>query len=406
MTSIATMALAPPHPETYGAEERLLFVVNDASFFLSHRLPIACAMRDRGVDVHVAALSDDSVAEIVAQGLTFHPLFVDRTGTVPWRDGWMAMQLASIVRRLRPTLMHCVTIKPVCYGGIVAKALRVPGFIAAVTGLGQLLGAADPRMRAARRLVLPLYRAALTHPNNRIIFQNQDDLDAFLRLGLAHARDCVLIRGSGVDAADYSVVREPPDPPIVLLPSRLLWSKGVGEFVAAARCLRNAGFQARFVIAGEPPIHNRDAVPTETLHQWAAEGVVEWWGHQKDIPNVLQSCSIVCLPSYYGEGVPKALIEAAACGRPIVTTDMPGCRDICRQGINGLLVPPRDPAALVAALANLIGSGSDQRRQLGAAGREVFLEQFELSQVVSRTIEVYHSLRVRSSSAGDVALAA
>lgn len=388
-------------PNSTSAEgTRLLFVVNDASFFVSHRLPIALAMRDLGAQVSVAALPDCSVSQIEAQGLTFHSLAVDRTGTVPWHDAITLLQLSKIVRKVRPTLMHCVTIKPMIYGGILARAFRVPGYIGSVTGLGQMMGGDGFKMRAARWVALPAFRFALGHSNASIIFQNEDDLSAYGDFGLASHDKSVLIRGSGVDPDKYHVSEEPSGPPIVLFPARLLWAKGVGVFVATARCLRRAGFDARFVIAGEPPVHNRDSVPTEELRRWEAAGIVEWWGYRDDMPSVLASSSIVCLPTYYREGVPRALIEAAASGKAIVTTEMPGCKDICQHEVNGLLVPPQDPASLVAALATLLVD-PERRRKMGTAGREIFISEFSIENVVSRTLAVYG--RLISAHPSDIA---
>ncbi len=211
-----------------------------------------------------------------------------------------------------------------------------------------------------------------------------------------------LIHGSGVDPAVFCAAPEPPGPPIVLISSRVIWAKGIAEFAAAARLLRAAGIEARFVIVGEPPVHNRSAVPAATLEAWQAEGVLEWWGHRRDMAQVYAQSSIVCLPSFYREGVPKALIEAASCGRPIVTTDMPGCREICRHGINGLCVPPRDVAALVAAIAALLADPA-RRRRMGAAGRALVEAQFSLAGVVRRTLDIYRDLGAvgaASASAG------
>ncbi len=165
------------------AAGRLLFVVNDAQFFVSHRLPLALAASELGLDVHLLALEDDHAAAVRAHGLSFHPLVIDRTGMVPWRDAGLAAQIAGLARRLRPTILHCVTMKPVLYGGLVARALGVPGLVAAVTGLGQMMGGSDLRARLARGLVRPLFRQALAHPNARIVFQNQDDLTEFVAEG-------------------------------------------------------------------------------------------------------------------------------------------------------------------------------------------------------------------------------
>lgn len=376
---------------TTAGPPRLLFVVNDTGFFVSHRLPLGIAARQRGYEVHLAAFPSGGLDRLAAHGITFHPLPVDRTGLNPLNDVRLMARLAALLRQLRPSLMHCVTIKPAIYGGLVGRALGVDSFVVSLTGLGQLFQAQRLELRLARALVRRLFRVALTHRNGRVIFQNPDDREELLATGVVRPEGSVLIRGSGVDPGVYRPRPEPAGTPIVLLPARLLWAKGVGEFVAAARAVRAAGCAARFVLAGEAPPHNRAAVPAETLRAWEREGVVEWWGYCEDMPRLYAASSIVCLPSYYREGVPKCLIEAAACARPIVTTDMPGCREICRHGENGLLVPPKDPAALAAAITSLLGD-PPRRRAMGRRGRRIVADEFTLDRVVAETLSVYDTL--------------
>jgi glycosyltransferase involved in cell wall biosynthesis len=203
--------------------------------------------------------------------------------------------------------------------------------------------------------------------------------------------EAVLIRGSGVDPARFAPADEPPSgPPIVVLPARMLRTKGVTEFVEAARILRGNGAEARFVLVGDPDPGNPASIPEPELRAWAAEGCVEYWGHRADMPAVLAAASIVCLPSYL-EGLPKALVEAAACGLPIVTTDVPGCRDVVRDGCNGLVVPVGNARSLAEALARLIRDPI-LRRRLGAAGRARAVEEFSLQQVVDAHLRVYAEL--------------
>lgn len=395
MNNTAAAGLWSAAPAARPAEasgSRLLFVVNDARFFVSHRLPLALAARAVGYDVHLAAHPDEAVEVVRAHGLPFHPLTIDRNGVNPANDLRTVLQLALLVRRLAPRILHGVTIKPVLYGGAVARLLRVPGFVGAVSGLGQMFDerGAD-ELRLVRRLIRLMYRRALAHGNGKVIFQNNEDRAELVGSGLVGSERAVLIPGSGVDPDLYPAAPEPSGDPVVVLPSRLLWAKGVAEFVAAAKELRAAGVAARFALVGEPPAHHRDAVPVDLLRRWQAEGVVEWWGFRADMPAVYARSHVVCLPSFYREGVPKALIEAAACERPIVTTDTPGCRDICRDGVNGLCVPPRDVPALAAALGALL-TDPDRRRSLGAAGRRLVLNEFTLAGVIERTLAVYRSL--------------
>jgi len=231
---------------------------------------------------------------------------------------------------------------------------------------------------------------ALSHPRSRTIFQNPDDRADFTRMGLVHQDVSVVIRGSGVDCAAFLVAPEPAGVPVVVLPARMLWDKGVREFVEAAHLLRAAGREARFVLVGAPDTGNREAIPVERLDAWTREGPVEWWGHRRDMAAVLAGASVVVLPTY-GEGLPKVLVEAGAAGRPIVATDVRGCREVVRPGVNGLLVPARDSTALARAIERLLQS-PELRARLGRAGRLLAETEFAESVVVRQTLAVYRQL--------------
>lgn len=373
------------------ARGRLLFIINDTTFFLSHRLPLAIAARQAGFEIDLAALDSGGLDQIGEHGIAFHPLAVDRTGINPLRDVRLFCQLLALIRAVRPSLVHTVTIKPVIYGGIAARLLRVPCLVSAVSGLGTVFVEGGKSTLLVRRIVLGLYRLALAHTNSCAIFQNPEDRDRMIGANLVASDRTVLIRGSGVDVEMFRPVPEPPGVPLVIMPARLVWPKGVGEFVEAARLLRKSDVKVRMALVGEPPAHNRASVPQAEIEAWVAEGIVEWWGYRSDMPEVYASCQIVCLPSFYGEGVPRALIEAAACARPIVTTDIPGCREVVRDGDNGLLVPPRAPEAVALALRTLV---DDQRRrvEMGNRGRQRAIAEFSLDRVIEMTLALYERL--------------
>jgi glycosyltransferase involved in cell wall biosynthesis len=258
-----------------------------------------------------------------------------------------------------------------------------------VTGLGYLFVGGSVRARVLRSAFLAASRPVLGRRPRFTIFQNEDDREVFIRLKLTDPDHAVLIRGSGVNPDTFrppAVQRE--GLPLVMLPSRMLWDKGVGEFAAAAALLKTRGVLARFALVGEPDPGNPRSVPKSQLEEWHRSGVLEWWGHRSDMPNVLAEASVVALPSTYREGVPKVLIEAASCGRPIVTTEMPGCRDIVRDGVNGVLVAPGDAEALAAALTRLLGD-KQGCKQMGRAGRALVQREFSERTVVARTLEVY-----------------
>ena len=369
---------------------RLLYFVNIPRFFVTHRLPLAKAAQDVGYEVHITTSSYDTenVARIQASGLTYHPLPMSQHGTNPLNEVKALQSIVALYRRLKPDLVHQVSIKPVLYGGLAARWVGIPAIVSAMSGLGYVFIGPATKPRLLRLLINPLLKSALAHHNSRMIFQNPDDQARFIDLGLIDVARTLLIRGSGVDTDVFTPQPEFDDTPMVMFAGRLIWPKGLGEFVEAARRLKG---KARFVIVGYPEATSPDSVPLEQLESWQREGLIEWWGKRDDMPRVYAEAHIVCLPSTYGEGVPKVLIEAAACGRPIVTTDTPGCREIARAGQNALLVPPYDVKALTGALERLIHDG-ELRRSMGARGRQIAVAEFSLAMVNAATLGVYAEL--------------
>ena len=376
------------------ARQRLLFVVNDLEFFRSHRVALAEAAAGEGWEVHVAAPPDPAAAaRLEGTEVGLHALRLDRHGTNPVAEAASLGATYRLFRRLRPEVVHLVTIKPVLYGGVAARMAGVPAVVSAITGLGYVFSQAGPRAGLIRQAVRPLYRLALGHPRQRVIFQNEADHAALAGLGARLEARAELIRGSGVDLDAFAPAAEPEGPATVVLPARLLREKGVAEFVAAARILRAEGAEARFVVVGGAPEGNPSSVPAEDLAAWRAEGAVEFWDHREDMPEVMRRAHIVVLPSYYREGLPKVLLEAAASARPVVTTDWPGCRDAVEEGETALLVPPRDPDALAGAIRRLVGD-AEARRRMGEAGRALAERAFSVREVARRHLDIYRTLAV------------
>lgn len=369
---------------------KLLFVVNVDWFFLSHRLPIALEAQRKGFQVHIATGLTDKLGELQRHGLVVHPLTLDRRKT-GLDNAWRTMlQLWQVFRAVRPDVVHLVTIKPVLLGGLVARLAGVPAVVAAVSGLGFVFMARGAKAKVRRWLVGGLYRVALGHRNLMVIFQNPDDRASLAKL--AHLLDSkvAMIRGSGVDLAQYDHTPMPSGVPVVLLAARLLADKGVREFVQAVRLLRQQGVSARFCLAGSVDPANPSSLADTELTQWANEGVVELWGQRSNMPEVLSSACLVVLPSYR-EGLPKILLEAAACGRAVVTTDVPGCRDAIDPGVSGLLVPVRNAEALADALKGLINDPV-RCQAMGDAGRALAESTFDVRQVVAAHLRIYQEL--------------
>jgi glycosyltransferase involved in cell wall biosynthesis len=371
-------------------QARVLFVDNDVNSFYSYRIEMARAARVTGFDVHVAAPEGKAAEILLKEGFTFHPIAMTRSGLKPWKELGTIVALFKLYRKLRPDLVHHLRLKPVLYGGLAADAARIPAVVGLLTGLGYVFTAETGKAAFMRKMVTLSCKVAFRRGNQRIIFQNPDDRFIFVENQILPAHKTVLIKGSGVDVKTYVPTPEPDGVPVVLLAARMLGDKGVVEFVEAAQSLRKAGVQARFVLVGETDPGNPTAISIEQLRQWADGGDVEWWGQRGDMHDVLAQSHIVCLPSLR-EGVPKVLIEAAACGRAIVTTDAPGCREIVRNGENGLLVPVRNSKALAQALRLLIENVA-LRATMGAKGRDIVVEEFSLERVVNETLSVYREL--------------
>ena len=376
---------------------RLLFVVNNPDFFLSHRLGLAQAAQRAGYDVHLATMPGENVATIEAMGITHHPLAMTRSGTHPLQELRTLIGLYRLFRRVRPDVVHLVTIKPVLYGGIAARLARVPGMVAAISGLGFVFIRPGVRGAAIRKVVAALYRCALGHGNSRVVFQNSADRDMLAGLGAVRPEQVVMIRGAGVDLSLFEDTPEPAAPPIVVtMAARLLRDKGVLEFVEAARLLHARGIAVRMQLAGAPDEGNPASVQPADVQAWQQEGMVQCLGERQDIAQIYAQSHIVALPSYR-EGLPKSLLEAAAAGRAVVTTDVPGCRDAIDPGETGLLVPVRDAKALADAIESL-ARDPEKRRALGAAGRALALRAFDVVDVQRTHVDIYDVLSARGAS--------
>lgn len=342
------------------------------------------------MEVALVSPQDDFVARLQEEGFAWHQIDLSRRGMNPIVEARTLLQCLRLYRRLRPTLVQHFTVKPILYGSLAARLTGVPAVVNSVTGLGYVFIRADWWGRLLRGLVRPFYRLALTGGRSRVIFQNPQDQAAFIAHGLVREADSTVIRGSGVDVERFRPLPEPGGLPVVLMASRMLWDKGVGELVIAARLLKEREVPGKVILVGAPDPGNPSAIPERQLRRWVEEGIVEWQGLQEDMPEVYARSHIVALPSYR-EGLPRSLIEAAAAGRPIIATDVPGCREVVRHGVNGLLVPPKDPEALADALERLL-TDPRSRERMGRRGREFAVDVFSDRRVVSETIAVYEGL--------------
>lgn len=375
---------------------KILFVINIDWFFLSHRLPIALKALEQGYQVHVATGISDKTAELQAHGLIVHPLPVTRSRVGLGEIVGLLIRLWKLFREIQPDVVHLITLKLVVFGGVMARLAGVPVLVSALPGLGFVFIARGIWPTIRRKVIGVLFRVALGHAHGMVICQNRDDLEMVSRLARLPAGRLTLIPGSGVALDQFVDTPLPTGRPVVLLAARMLIDKGVREFVTAARAFHvrtnGQGTESpRFVLVGAPDPGNPASLTRQELETWAREGVVEIWGKRRDMPKVLAAATIVVLPSYR-EGLPKVLCEAAACGRPVVTTDVPGCRDAVRSGVTGLLVPARDSGALAEAIGRLLADPTLCAR-MGRAGRRWAEEVFDVHQVVAGHLDIYERLQ-------------
>jgi glycosyltransferase involved in cell wall biosynthesis len=387
----------PPAAAPPPAQPKLLFLVTEDWYFWSHRLPVARAAREAGFAVVVATRVREHGERIRAEGFALRPLRWRRRGDRLLGSARAIVEIARLYRAERPDILHHVALKPVLFGAIAARLAfagraEAPARLDAVMGLGSGFTAATP----AGRLRQPLLRAALRLAAKggsaaRILVQNPEDRAALAGLGVDRER-LVLIGGSGVDIMHFTPLPEPEDGEIAIaLVARMLRDKGVLDAVAAVRRLRARGIAVRLLLAGPTDPDNPGSLATAQLEALAAEPGVEWLGAVEDVRQVWRRAAIAVLPTTYGEGLPKSLLEAAACGRPIVASDVPGCRGIVRPGETGILVPPRDVAALAEAIAGLAADPA-RRALMGNAGRAVVAREFAEAIVAGRTLALYRSL--------------
>jgi glycosyltransferase involved in cell wall biosynthesis len=377
--------------ERHGSKPKLIILVNNDFFFLSHRLALARAARDAGFVTAVATRVHADGDAIRAEGFELFPLrhFIG-DNLNPLRELLAVRELARLYRRQRPDIVHHVGLKMSLTGTLAARAAGVPCLLNTFTGLGFLFTSATGKDAWVREIALRALKRSLRGRHFRLSFQNREDRDEFLARKVAEPADTVLIRGSGVDISQFPARAQPGGTPLVLFASRMLRDKGLLELVAAARMLRARGQCFRVALAGLPDPGNPRTVSEPELLGWQEEGIVEWWGQRKDMPAVMAEAHIVCLPSYR-EGLPRILLEAAASTRPIVATDIAGCREVVKDGVNGLLVPPRDATALANALQRLIEDGA-LRERMGRAGRDLVERELCDEPINRQTLGVYREL--------------
>lgn len=372
------------------SQKKLAYIINVDWYFSLHWLDRARAAQAGGFDVHVLTRFTDRRIreELTRLGFTCHDVYLDRKSMNPFKDLRTVRDLYRLLARLKPHLVHCVTVKPNIYGGFAARLLNLPAILN-VTGLGLAFSGRTGRTLLSRQIIKRLYKVAANRDCCRIVFENSDDRDMFVRLGLGKKEQLQVIPGSGVDLDLFRPAPEPDtDRPTILFAARLLWDKGLNDLIDAAELLQRQGYSFRLDVAGIIDEASQNAIPVEQVRRWHEDAKINWLGEVREMPQLLRDVHIVALPTSYGEGVPRILLEGAATARPLVATDISGCRDIVRDGFNGLLVPPRSPARLAAALGRLLDDPK-RRRQFGRRGRRLVEEIFDREKVIEENRRLY-----------------
>jgi len=368
--------------------KKLLILVNDPAAFLSHRSAVAFGAQSAGYEVHVASKGGDAVDVITGYGFKFHELPLSRSGMNPLVEIWSVLAILWLLWGVRPDVLHLVTLKPVLYGGVIARFAPVGSVVGAVAGLGFIFMGLSARVKITRWVVVALLKFAFANKRSLMIFQNSDDSQCFIDLHVVPESRTRLIRGSGVDLCSYSYAAEPNGSHlIVTFAARLLFDKGIQEYVDAASILKDRGIDAVFQIAGDIDPASPTSVSAEQLAKWSTYSNIRVLGFQKDMATVLSRSNLIVLPSYR-EGLPRVLVEAAACGRAVVTTDVPGCRDAITPNVTGLLVPVKNSDALADAIEKLF-STPGLRGEMGSAGRRLAEKHFAIDKIVQKHLDIY-----------------
>ncbi|MCT7446753.1 glycosyltransferase family 4 protein [Aliarcobacter skirrowii] len=364
--------------------KKILFVVNVDWFFISHRLPLALEALKRGYEVHIACGITDKKEYLESLGLIVHPLNLSRSGTGIKGEIKAFCEIYNLVKEINPNIAHFVTIKPVLYGGIASRFLSIHKKVFSISGLGFIFIKQGLKATLVRMLIKTMYKFALGGKNSHVIVQNPDDkevVNSIVKVPIT------LIRGSGVDLSQYEYNEEKNENIKVSMACRLLKDKGVFEYSEASKILKKKYLNVKFELYGDIDIHNPASLTSDDIKKIKEEGFVNVYGFSSDIAKVFSDSNIVVLPSYR-EGLPKVLIEAAACGRAILTTDVPGCRDAIEPNVTGLLCEVKDTESLASVIEKLI-LDKDLRNSMGKEGRKLAEQEFDINKVVEKHFEIY-----------------
>ena len=366
---------------------KILYVLNVDWFFVSHRLPIALRAIELGYEVHLACGITDKKEYLESLGIIVHPLSLSRSGTGILNELRTIQQIDKVVRLTKPNIIHGITIKGVIYSGLISRFRSIDKKVFSISGLGYIFVNQGFASMLWRFLIVSLYRMVISKKNTRVIFQNPHDKNLFIKHSIVQECSCVFIRGSGVDLELYKSTPEKHGRPLVMFLARLLKDKGLVEFLKAATLVKKSNQNVDFVLVGDIDLDNPNSITLAELEAFKSELDYQHWGYSHSVHKIIPISHIMALPSYR-EGLPKSLIEAAACGRAVITTDVPGCRDAITPDVTGLLVPPRNIHLLAEAILKLVND-TDLRQRMGKAGRDLAESSFDINNVVDIHMKLY-----------------
>ena len=369
---------------------KILFIIVEDRYFLSHRLHLAQYAIKKGYQVGLLCKISKHKEFLENEGIQVFDWSLVRGSFNLFFEIKAIYEILITLLKFAPDVLHAVALKPVIYASFASKLVFLKSRVFALGGLGFIFSSDKILAKLLRPLIVLVLKFTFSGNKSRLIIQNIDDKRTLINLKVIRDEKIDLIKGAGVDMKIFSFIKEPSQIPEVILPARLLWDKGVGEFVLAADILKKRGINAKFTLLGETDPHNPECIPDDQIEDWKKEGAVDVAGFQDDMAKCIQDCAVVCLPSYR-EGLPKSLLEAASCGRPIVTTDVPGCREIVQDGVNGYLVPSKDPDLLAEALSRLL-TDRKLREVMGLKGREFVERGFSAEIVAIKTEKIWNSL--------------
>ena len=374
-------------------QPRVLFVFTEDWAFLSLFLDRAVAAKDAGYEVGVVVHCTKYQQAIKDHGLQVFTHNISRSGTNPLQEISSILQMVKTFRSFKPTIIHLAALKPILIGSLASLFFPKSKIVNAPVGMGYIFSSSDRKARLLRPILRLVLRFVLGRKRTLTIIENSDDLQTLVDGKFVKKDQIILIRGTGVKLEDFIPTPEPAGPKVVLLIARMLRDKGVVEFVESARLIKRSHPDVDFWLVGDTDSGNPTSLTGDQIRTWESEGLVSWFGYREDVPQLLQQCHIVCLPSYR-EGFGKVLIEAGAAQRAVVTTNVPGCRESIENGSSGLLVEPRDPVALAAALITLIDN-EEMRTAMAAEGRHRVETQFSSDIINAQTLAVYKQVLSR-----------